>query len=77
MIGATIALVYFAMPPQVGDDREVATTALDFASKWLLASMAVHVCLERARASEALVANLALVLLLRTRRYLGAELAHH
>lgn len=33
MIGATIALVYFAMPPQVGDDREVATTALDFASK--------------------------------------------
>jgi len=33
MIGATVALVYFAMPPQVGDNREVATTALDFASK--------------------------------------------
>jgi hypothetical protein len=33
MIRATIALVYFAMPPQVGNNREVATTALDFASK--------------------------------------------
>ena len=33
MIRATIALVYFAMPPQVGDDGEVATTALNFASK--------------------------------------------
>ena len=33
MIRATIALVYFAMPPQVGDYGEVATTALDFASK--------------------------------------------
>lgn len=43
----------------------------------LLASMAVHVGLQRARAREALVADLALVLLLRTRRHLGAELAHH
>lgn len=33
--------------------------------------------LERTRASEALVANFALVLLLRARRNLGAELAHH
>jgi len=77
MIRTTVVLVYFAMPPQIGDNREVASAALDFASKWLLASMAVHVCLERARASEALVANLALVLLLRAQRHLGAELAHH
>lgn len=42
-----------------------------------LASVAVHVSLKRARTSEALVADFALVLLLRARRNLGAELAHH
>lgn len=39
--------------------------------------MAVHVSLQRARPGEALVADLALVLLLRARGNLGAELAHH
>ena len=43
----------------------------------LLASVAVHMCLERAWSREALVANLALVLLLAARRDLGAELTHH
>lgn len=43
----------------------------------LLASMAVHVRLQRAGAGEALIADLALVLLLRARGDLGAELAHH
>lgn len=43
----------------------------------LLASVAIHVSLQRARTSESLVANLALVLLLSTGRHLGAELPHH
>ena len=43
----------------------------------LLARVAVHVGLERARAREALVAHLALVLLLRAARDLGVEGAHH
>jgi hypothetical protein len=42
-----------------------------------LASVAIHVGLQRAGSSEPFVANFALVLLLRARRYLGAELAHH
>ena len=40
------------------------TAAFDVASKWLLSSMAIHVSLEGAWSREALVANLALVLLL-------------
>jgi len=43
----------------------------------LLASVAIHVCLQRRRTSKALVADLALVLLLRVGRHLRAELAHH
>lgn len=65
------------MTSQVGDNREVASTAINVARKRLLASMAVHMGLERARAGEALVANLALVLLLRVGRKLGRELTHH
>lgn len=81
MILGSIVLVYFAMPPEVGYNRKMTTAALYFASKCyqmlvesntmrsrkhtLLASVAVHVCLERAGASEALIADLALVLLLR------------
>jgi uncharacterized membrane protein len=43
----------------------------------LLASVAVHVCLQRRRTRESLVADLALVLLLGVGGHLGAELAHH
>lgn len=43
----------------------------------LFAGVTVHVGLERAWAREALVANLALVLLLRAGRDFGAELPHH
>lgn len=43
----------------------------------LLAGVAVHMGLKRRRTREALVADLALVLLLRVGRHLGAELAHH
>ena len=52
------------MSPQVGDNGEVPTAALSLASVGFLASVTIHVGLERARASEALVADLALVLLL-------------
>lgn len=31
MILSSVVLVYFAMPPQVGDNREVAATAINFA----------------------------------------------
>lgn len=43
----------------------------------LLAGVAVHVCLQRRRTREPLVADLALVLLLGVGGHLGAELAHH
>lgn len=93
-----MVLVHFAVPAEVGDDTEVAATALDFAAEcymelvwadstimghgsWkkrtLFASVAVHVRLQRTGPGEALVADLALVLLLRRARHLGAELAHH
>ena len=42
-----------------------------------LASMAVHVCLQRTGSSKPLVAHFALVLLLRAARQLGIELTHH
>jgi len=77
MILTTFALVYLAVSPQVGDNGKMATAALNFACKWLLAGVAVHVRLQRAGTREALIANLALVLLLRARRDLGAELTHH
>ena len=56
--------MHLAVSPQVGDDREVTTAALGLAGVGLLASVAVHVGLKGAGTSEALVANLALVLLL-------------
>lgn len=43
----------------------------------LLASVAVHVRLQRARSREGLVADPALVLPLRAAGYFGAERAHH
>lgn len=43
----------------------------------LLARVAVHVCLQRARPSKTLVANFTLVLLLCAGGELGVELAHH
>lgn len=78
MIGAhAIAFVDFAVTPQVRDDGKVTSTALGFAGIWLLACVAVHVCLQRAGTGEALIANLALVFLLCAGRDLGVELAHH
>lgn len=52
------------MPSQVGNNGEVTTTTVGFTGIWLFASMAVHMGLERAGTSEALVTDLALVLLL-------------
>jgi hypothetical protein len=48
----------------------MSSASFDVASERLLASMAVHVRLDIARSSEALVANLALVLLLSVGREL-------
>jgi len=77
MIPTPIVLVHLAVPSQVGYHGEVAPTAFNFTSKWFLASMAVHVSLERAWSRESLVANFALVLLLGAGRDFGTELAHH
>ena len=98
MVLNSVVLMYFAMPPQVGDHGEVAATTFNFACKschvlvrflilfhvkdgesghTFFASVAVHVSLQRAGTGEALIADLALVLLLRARRDFGAELAHH
>jgi len=60
------ALVDLPVSPQIRDDGEMATTALNLASEWLLARVAVHVGLQRAWARESLIADFALVLLLRT-----------
>ena len=43
----------------------------------LLSCMAVHVSLQGAGSSKALIADLALVLLLGARRHFGTELSHH
>jgi hypothetical protein len=62
---ATFTLVYLAMSAQVGDNGEVSAATFNFTGKWLFASMAVHMSLERAWSREALVTDFALVLLLR------------
>lgn len=54
----------FSVSSEVGNDRKVSATALNFASEGLLASVAVHVSLQGTRASKPLVTDLALVLLL-------------
>jgi len=66
-----LAFVHLLVSAQVGYDGEVSTTALDIASKRLLARVAVHVCLKRAWSRKSLVANLALMLLLRIGGHLG------
>lgn len=77
MVGHALTLVDLAVPAKVRDDGEVAPAAINFAGVRFFSSMAIHVCLKRARSSEALIADLALVLLLGTGRYFGIELAHH
>jgi len=67
------ALVNLVVAAQIGNNREVAPTARNLTCEWLFACMAVHVCLERRWAGKPLVADLALVLLLRAGRDLGAE----
>ena len=53
-----------AVSSQVGDNREMTAATISLTGIGLLACVAVHVCLKRTWASEALVADLALVLLL-------------
>ena len=65
MVRSAIGLVDLTVSPQIGDNREVTAAAIGLAGVGLLACVAVHVCLKRARASEALIADLALVFLLR------------
>lgn len=62
---------------EIGDYREMSATSFNLTGKRLLAGVAVHVSLQRTGASEPLVANLTLVLLLSTGRHFGAELSHH
>lgn len=64
MIRGTIALMNFAMSPQVGDNREMTAAALSLTGIGLFAGVTVHVGLKRTWSCEALVADLALVLLL-------------
>lgn len=72
-----VVFVDLAVPAKVRDNGELAPASLNFAREGFLASVAIHVRLQGAGPGEAFVANLALVLLLRGRRYLGAKLAHH
>lgn len=64
MIRSPVALVNLAMAAQVGDNREMTATSLSFTSIGFLASVTIHVGLERTWASESLITDLALVLLL-------------
>jgi len=66
----TIGLVHLPMPPKVGNDGKVTAATFHFACERLFASVAIHMRLQRARSSEALVTDFALVLLLRSRRNL-------
>lgn len=77
MVRHVLVLVHFAVTAQVGNHGKIAATARNFALEGLLSRVAVHVRLERAGASESLVAYLALVLLLRAGRDLGVEGTHH
>jgi hypothetical protein len=65
MDGHGLALVNLPMPSQIGNDRKVSPAAFDIAGEWLLASVAIHVRLQRTWSGKALVTDLALVLLLR------------
>lgn len=65
--GASVAAVHLAVTAEVGNHGEMAATTFNLAGKRLLASVAVHVRLQGAWAREALVADFALVLLLRAR----------
>jgi hypothetical protein len=69
--------VNLPVPSKVGDHRKVPPAAVNVAGEWLLASVAVHVRLKRARPRKSLVTNLALVLLLRVRGHFGRKLTHH
>lgn len=63
-LGPCVTLVYLAMSAKIGDDGKVAAATFDLALEGLFARVAVHVRLERTWSREALVADLALVLLL-------------
>jgi hypothetical protein len=65
-LGSGVTAVHLAVSSKVGDHREMTATALNLAGKRLLAGMTIHVRLQGAGTSEALVADLALVLLLGT-----------
>jgi len=70
-------LVDLLVSAKVGHDGKVTSTPVNITSEWLLASVAVHVSLKRARSGEAFVADSALVLLLCIGRHLRRELTHH
>jgi len=55
----------------------MSSTALNVAGEWLLASVAVHVGLQRTWSCETLVANFALMLLLGVGGHFGGKLTHH
>ncbi len=63
-IRGRVSFVHFLVPAQVGNNRKMTPAAFNVAGEWLLARVAVHVCLQRAGSCKALVADFALVLLL-------------
>jgi len=72
-----LALVDLLMTAKVGNNGKVAATSIHVTCVGLLASVAVHMSLERTRSRESLVANFALMLLLGVRGHLRTELTHH
>jgi len=57
--------MHLLVPAQIADDGEMAAASFNVARERLLAGVTVHVSLERAWSSEALVTNFTFVLLLR------------
>jgi len=51
--------MHLSVSPKVRNDGEVSPTALNFAGKWLLAGMAIHMRLKRTWTCESFVAHLA------------------
>jgi len=73
----SITLVDLFVSAQVWYYTELTSTAWNFTSEWLLASVTVHMRLKRTWASESLVTDLTLVLLLRWGWNLWVEWSHH
>lgn len=77
LLAVPLVLVHLLVAAKVRHNGETASTTVMLTGKRFLASVAVCMRLQGTRPGETLVANLALVLLLRARGDFRAERRHH